>query len=150
MNKAEKTQKIAADKKWWQSSNFWTNVVLLLSGLFVGFPQGEATNAIAAIFALVVSGKMIYNWVKAGVKIDFAGWISNSNNKTYLAALITAIFPLFPGTVFDPLWQALQALFSQNWQGFLVAILTLVNIIWNVYRDNLAKFFAYRLTEHEE
>jgi len=134
-------------KKWWQSSNFWTNIVLFLSGLFVGFPQGEAATAVASVFALIASGKLLYNYFKSGVKFDFKSWAGNLNNRGYLATLIVSIFPAFNSELLSPVWDAMRALLDQNWQGLLVAVITFVNMIWNISRPKIRNMLSVSLDE---
>lgn len=115
--------------KWWGSSGFWNGLVLAVSGLFVGFPTGAASDAVSAIFALVTSGMAIRSGL-SGKHPDWRAWLANKNTWNYLGATIVAILPTVPVGLFQEIGNAVSAALGGNWQGILVAVFSIGTMIY--------------------
>lgn len=118
--------------KFWQGTNFWVALILLVGGFFVGFPQEDATGAVTAFFALIATGFGIREKVK-GV-VSFKDWISGSNTWNYLGAAVVAIVPSIPTELFTSLQSIMQAAVGGNWQGIAVGVFSLATILYNVFK----------------
>lgn len=124
--------------KFWQGTNFWLSVVLFIGGLFVGFPVGDASEAVGYIFALVGSVGLIREKIKDS-KIDWKAWAVSKNTWNYLAAAVTAVIPTIPTALFTGMNEALTAAISGNWQGFAIALFSLATIIYHLFQKPNAK-----------
>ena len=120
-----------SEKKWYESSNFWTDVVMIVGVVLVGFPSEAGISSIAAIFALIAGAKAIREGIKAGTKADWKGAINNSNFWNYLAAVVVAIVPGIPVELFGSVETAAQNLISGNLQGALIAGFSIFTILYN-------------------
>lgn len=120
--------------KFWQGTNFWLSVVLFVGGLFVGFPGGDAADAIGSIFALIGSAGLIREKIK-DAKIDWKAWATSKNTWNYLAAAVTAIVPTIPTGIFASLNEVLTAAIGGNWQGFIIALLSLATMIYHIFQS---------------
>lgn len=118
--------------KFWQGTNFWTALVLLVGGFFVGFPQGEASGAVAGIFAVVATVFGIREKVKGTV--PFKEWLSSSNTWNYIGAAVVAILPSIPLELFSTLKDIMQAAVGGNWQGIAVGVFSLATILYNLFK----------------
>ena len=119
-------------KKFWQGTNFWVSLVLLIGGLFVGFPQGPAREIVAGVFALIGAVFAVREWAKS-TEIDFAAWVRSSNTWQYLATIITAILPTFPLALLDSGRGVVEAIFSGNLQGIIIAGLSFLTMLYNLF-----------------
>ncbi len=109
---------------WYGSTGFWNGLVLALSGLVVGFPAGDSSNAIAALFALFASGNAIRDGL-SGKHLDVKAWALSKNTWNYLAATIVAIVPMFPAEIVQSAGDAVAAAIGGNWQGIFVAVFSI-------------------------
>lgn len=119
--------------KFWQGTNFWIALVLAFGGLVVGFPEGDARNAVAAIFAAIASAGAIREKIK-GAKIDWKAWLSSTNTWNYLAAAITAALPMIPVDLFARLGDLARAAIGGNWQGIVTAFFSIATILYYIFR----------------
>lgn len=121
-------------KKFWQSTNFWTAVLLAVGALFVGFPEGAARDTVAALFALIASSGIIRNFVKEGVGFDWKQ-IKTANFWNYVATAITAIVPQIPAELFSRLQELATHLVGGNWQGILVSVFSIATILYHLVKN---------------
>jgi len=119
------------NKQFWQGTNFWQALVLLIGGFWVGFPQEDATGAVASIFALIATVFGIREKVK-GAAISFKDWITSSNTWNYIATAAVSIIPALPADLFTSIHDVLKAAIGGNWQGIAVGVFSLVTIIYNL------------------
>ncbi len=118
--------------KFWQGTNFWVALVLAIGGLFVGFPEGEAHNIVAAIFAVIAGAGAIREKVKGGV--DVKAWVSSKNTWNYIAAAVTAAIPMIPADLFSRLHELATAAIGGNWQGIVTASFSIATMIYYIFR----------------
>ena len=116
----------------WQGTNFWTTVVLLIGGLFIGFPQGEAQATMGYIFSALAGAFAIRERLKAST-IDWKQWLGNTNTWAYLGTIVTAIVPILPVELFQHLGTIAQAAIGGNYQGILVGLFSAIPIIYNLF-----------------
>lgn len=122
----------ATAKPFWQSTNFWTTTALLVGGLFVGFPDGEARTAVGLIFAIMASVGAIRERLKTST-LGWKAWISNKNTWAYLGVIVTAIVPILPGELFQHFGTIAEAAIGGNYQGILVGLFSAIPIIYNLF-----------------
>ena len=115
-------------KKFWQSTNFWTAVVLLVGSVWVGFPEGAAGQAVGAVFALVASGAIIRNFVKSAGKPNLLQALMSSNFWAQLGTVVVSVLPLIPAQAITDLETIVQSILGGNWQGAIVAAFSLIKI----------------------
>lgn len=123
---------LSIDKNFWQSTNFWTAAVLAIGGFFVGFPEGEASGAVAGIFAIIATAFGIRNKVKGTV--PFREWITAANTWNYIGAAAVSLVPNLPPELFSSIRDLLQSIFGGNWQGITVGVFSLATIIYHLVR----------------
>jgi hypothetical protein len=116
------------------STNFILAVVLLVGGLFVGFPKGEAEKVVASLFTLIGSVGAFRVFFKTA-EFSPVKWIQNSNTWNYLSTIFIALFPVLTPDVFTALRAAIEAGIGGNWQGILTALISLATILWNVFKN---------------
>lgn len=126
------------EKKFWQSTNFWVNVAMLVLGGFIGFSQAMAEDIIGAVFGVFAAFTSIRNFLK-DASFDFKKWVTDSNFWNYLAAVAIAIFPMIPGSLFAALEDVLINAINGNWQAAIIAGITLVNIIYKLVKPTIIK-----------
>ena len=119
--------------KFWQGTNFWIALILAFGGVFVGFPEGEAKYAIEAIFATIAALFAVREKVK-DLTIDWKAWITSKNTWNYLAAALTAVFPLIPLDLFAKLNELITAIIGGNWQGIVTAIFSIATMLYYIFR----------------
>ena len=123
-------------KKWYQSTNFWTAVLLAIGGLFVGFPEEAGVSMIGQIFALIGSVGIMRNFFKSSPKPDFKK-IGEVNFWNYIAAIATAIVPgVLPDELFIRLQELAESLLNGNWQGVITAIFSIATILYYLIKDS--------------
>lgn len=120
-------------KKWYQSSNFWTAAIMVVAGIFVGFTEEMAGTAVGSVFAIVAAGKALHNYFK-DAKIDWKGWVLNSNFVNYALIVITAFLPTFDPMLLQKLQQLAGAIFAGDVSGIIAAIFSLATILYNIFK----------------
>lgn len=123
-------------KPFWQSKNFWISAVLFIGGIFVGFPEEAATDFINNLFGLIGSGGLIWTWIKEKPDTDFKAAVNRSNWWNYLAVVVISFVPNIPLDVIDYIRDAAQDAVGGNWQGVLVAVGSLLTILYNLWRTS--------------
>jgi hypothetical protein len=126
------------NKQFYQSSNFWQSLVMIIGGLFVGFPAEAAGTIVLQIFEISSGGSLIRNWLKSPGKPDFKNFIKDSNTWQYLSVLLIGIFPALPGDLIEEIGQAAQAAIGNNWQLLFASAVAAFNIILKLIRKNAA------------
>lgn len=121
-------------KPFWKSVNFWLAIVMLIGGAYVGFPEGDAGDAVQAIFQLFASGGIVYNFLKLN-KPNFRQLLQNSNTYVYLGVIVTGFFPDIPGQAFTDIESIVRSILGGNWQGAIVAAFSLIGILFRLVRD---------------
>jgi len=117
------------------STNFLLAVILLVGGLFVGFPAGEASKIVSGLFALIGSIGALRVFFK-NAEFDPKKWITNSNTWNYLATILISLFPVLTPDLFPALRAIVEAAMGGNWQGILTAVMSLFTIIWNIVKKS--------------
>lgn len=125
------------DKKWFQSSNFWTAAVLLIGGAFIGFPEEIGTNIVNLLFALIAGGKTLQNFFD-NAKFDIKKWAGDANFWNYLGTLLVALIPTLPTETILHLESAVTSALGGNWQGMIIALFSLGTIIYNILKPTPA------------
>lgn len=120
-------------KKWYQSANFWTAIVLAAGGIFVGFPESDARNIVAALFGLISGGMLIREKLK-GLKSDWKTWLRSANTWNYIATAVVAVVPSIPAELFTALRNLADAALGGNWQGVAAAAFSIATILYYLLR----------------
>lgn len=121
------------EKKWYQSSNFWTAAVLMIGGAFVGFPEQIGTEVVGLIFGLIAGGKSLQNFLD-NAKLDMKAWAADANFWNYLGTIIVAIVPTLPAETITHLETAVVNAIGGNWQGMIIALFSLGTILYKVLK----------------
>ncbi len=124
-------------KKFWQSSNFWTWLVLGAGSLIVGFGEVEsdAVNLVSLVFAVFAGGKILHNFFKKGIKFD-KSQMGSSNFWGYIALIASSIFTVaIPDQLFEDFQTITEALQNGNWTGAIGAVLSAIVIIANLVKN---------------
>lgn len=117
------------------SSNFWTALVLLVGGLFVGFPEDVGSVLVSQFFALLASGKLLHEFFKNRPRIKIGAAVNRSNWWNYLGVVLVSVIPELPIDFVVHVEQAARAAIGGNWQGVMIASLSIVTIIINLLRS---------------
>lgn len=118
-----------ANKKFYESANFWTAVVLAFGGLVVGFPEGQAAETVSYLFATIAGAMGIRERLK-NATIDWKSWLTSTNTWNYIGAAAVAIVPNIPMDLFTRLRDLADAAIGGNWQGILTAMFSIGTIIY--------------------
>jgi hypothetical protein len=121
------------EKKFWQGTNFWVSLALAIGGLWSGFSESDATNAIGYFFALVGSVFAIREKIKDST-INWREWISSPNTWQYLAAVFISIFPTLSPELFQRINDLVASLISGNWQGVIGAAFSILTMLYYLFR----------------
>lgn len=124
------------DKKFWQSSNFWTNLALAVGAAFValggtGFPDDAATKLVAGVFAVFAAGSILRNYFKNVQLSGKLGDLFKSSN--FIAALLTMLAGALPWLPVEALQELFDAILAGNLQAILIASFNIVNIIYHLF-----------------
>lgn len=117
-----------------ESSNLWTNIVMIIAGLFVGFPTEAGLSGVAAIFALLASGKAIRTYLKESAKVDWKSALQNSNLWNYIGVVVVAVIPNLPAGIMESLQEIARNAIGGNWQGVVIAVFSLATILYNIFK----------------
>jgi hypothetical protein len=130
-------------KKWWQSTNFWNNLVLLIGAGVVAlggaaFPENEATGMVGGVFALLAGGNILRTYFKnLNLQGKFGDLIKSPNFIASMLTLLVGIIPALPVEAIQDLTEAIQ---GGNLQAILIAAFNLVNILYHIIiKPRLAK-----------
>src|SRR5574343_1188029 len=116
-------------KKWYQSANFWTAIILAIGGLFIGFPEGEARALVAGLFGIVSTGMLFREKLK-NLTPDWRSWLRSANTWNYIATAATAILPVLPIELFHRLRDLADAALGGNWQGVAASVFSIATILY--------------------
>ena len=119
--------------KFWQGANFWVALTLAIGGLWAGFSESDAANAVGYVFALIGAIFAIREKVK-GNKIDWKQWISSRNTWNYIATVVISIFPALTPELFVRLNELFAALIAGNWQGIVTALFSIATMLYYIVR----------------
>ena len=120
-------------KKFWQSSNFWTNIVLLIGALFVGFPEDAGQEIVLQLFALISGGQMLRNFFKKEGTFDWKQ-VTTVNFWNYLAAIILSITQLnLPPEFFDGLREVVEGIINKDWQVVVRAVFSIATMLYYIF-----------------
>ncbi len=124
-------------KKFWQGTNFWVALALLIAGLWSSFSAeigNTLTGFITGIPAVVFAVRQL---VKSGT-IDFNRWLNSANTWNYLAQIITVIFGAQYAEILPNLQGLVEAIGAGNLQGIIAAVFSLGTMIYYWIRDRNA------------
>lgn len=121
------------NKKFFESANFWTAVVLAFGGLVVGFPEGQAAETVSYLFATIAGAMGVRERLK-GATVDWKSWLTSTNTWNYIGAVVVSIVPNIPGDLFVRLRDLAEAAIGGNWQGILTALFSIGTIIYYLAR----------------
>jgi hypothetical protein len=121
------------EKDFWKGTNFWISFILAIGGLWSGFSESEAANAVGYFFALVGSVFAIREKIKDST-INWREWISSPNTWQYLAAVFISIFPTLSPELFQRINDLVASLISGNWQGVIGAAFSILTMLYYLFR----------------
>lgn len=125
------------EKKFWESSNFWTAVALIIGGLFVGFPVEDAEGGVLNLFGIVGAFKAVREYFKQyKPKADIEKAINSSNFWNYIGVVVVSIVPNIPAGFIENIQELVVSAVGQNWQGVLVALFSIATIIFNISKKS--------------
>jgi len=109
-----------------QSTNFWLNVALLVGGLFA-LSADVVTNVFAAGVSIIAFIGAIRTLIK---RPDLRAWLTDANIWVYIANIVLVLLPSVPAEVFQNLYRFFVSLFGQDYQGVILAVFSLANILF--------------------
>ncbi len=121
-------------KKFWQGTNFWVALALLIAGLWSSFSTeigNTLTGFITGIPAVVFAVRQL---VKTGV-INFKQWLDSANTWNYLAQIVTMIFGAQFADLLPNVQDLISAIGGGNLQGIIAAAFSLATMIFYLVRD---------------
>ena len=121
-----------------KGTNFWFSLVLLFGGLFIGFPENEARNAVSALFAVISSIFFFRGFFKNAI-FDVKNWLNDANTWNYIAAILISIIPNFPEDIVPSIGELIRAIHEGNTQGILIALFSLITIIAKLFGIGIRK-----------
>lgn len=121
-------------KNWWQSSNFWTAVVMIIAGSFVGFTEEMAQTAVGAVFGIIAVGKSLHNYFKSA-QVDVKSWILNSNFLNYALIVISTFTAAVSPQALEKVQQLVGAIFDGDISGILAAGFSVLTVVWNLVQS---------------
>jgi hypothetical protein len=124
--------------KFWESSNFWIATILAIGGLFVGFPEGAARDAVSSIFIIIASAGALRERLK-NAQIDAKKWLSSANTWNYIATAITSAFSFLPPDLFTQIQALFSAIFGGNWQGATAALFSIATILYHILKPDVRR-----------
>lgn len=119
------------EKKFWQSTGFWTALMLLIIGGWTSFntETGEAVStAVISIGAAIVALQRLF---KDGA-FDFGKWIKNGNTWASFGVLISMLLGSEFTQLVEPIQNLIGAIADKNFGAILASISTLAVIIYNL------------------
>jgi len=118
----------AAPRKWYQSPNFYIQLLsaLLAIGAFV---TGSQITALVAVVPAVIA---IWNAFKDGGTLSALEWINKANVRSYLMQAAVLACPFLTNDFFNNIWAATDAAQSKNWSALLAALFSLVTIVYKL------------------
>jgi len=124
------------EKKFWESSNFWTTLALAVGAAIVAlggaqFPDDATTKIVAGIFGVFAAGNVLRNYIKNLKLTGKFGDLFKSPN--FIASLLTFLVGVFPWLPVEPLQDLFEAIVSGNLQAILIAAFNIVNIIYHLF-----------------
>jgi hypothetical protein len=133
--------KVAEPKKWWESTGFFTSVILFLAGawgLNSAEFEGSIKSAVMLVYTLVGTGAALRMYlVKA--KLNVKAWLGDARTYEYLVAALAGIIPNLPADADDKLFDLVQAVKTGNIGIIISAAVTFAVFVWNVWKSQPPK-----------
>ena len=127
----------------WLSTGFFTSGLIIIGGLFIGFQEQYATEVIGVGIGGIAAFKMIRDWVKQGLKVDFRQAVTNGNWWQNISVVVLGFLPTFPLEGISSLEQIARQLIDGNWQGAAFSSIGLITVIYQVYfKKNVDEWMA--------
>lgn len=120
-------------KQWWQSSNFWVALIMVVAGVFVGFTEEMAETAVGAVFGIIAVGKSLHNYFKEA-DIDWKTWVLDSNFVNYALIVIATFIPTFSPELLRQLQDLAGAIFAGDVSAIIAAVFSLATILYNIFK----------------
>jgi ABC-type Mn2+/Zn2+ transport system permease subunit len=117
------------EKKFWQSSGFWTTVILLFATGYTSFTTEIGNQIAGGIIAIFAFGAAAYRLVKDG-KFDFKKWRNSQNVWNYLATLVAMLFGEGFVNLIPALQELVQAIGEKNLPAIFAALFSLGTLIF--------------------
>lgn len=130
--------KTTSSKKWWQSSNFWNQIVTLAAAIFVAlggveFPTEDAQQIVSGAFAIFAGGNILYHYFKdLKIRGGIKDVLRSSNFWTNAATIVISFAPWFP---IDALQELIIAILDGQLQAIMVAGFNMINIVLKLVRS---------------
>lgn len=125
-----------SQKKFWQSSNFWTNIALAVGAAIVAlggaqFPDDAATKLVGGIFGVFAAGNILRNYFKT---VQLSGKIGDLfKSANFIAALLTFLVGVFPWLPVEALQDLFDAILAGNLQSILISAFNIINVIYHLF-----------------
>ncbi len=121
-----------AATKWWQSSNFWNQIITLVAAGFlalgVDFPSDAAQQIVGGAFAVFAGTNVIFHVAKDwDVRGKFTDIFKSSNFRTNALTILAGFIPLLPITELETLF---GAIIGGKLELILIAAFNLANILY--------------------
>lgn len=116
-------------KKWWQSSGFWTAFILLIASLWTGYSAEVGDTLTKAILAISAGGFAIFRLVKES-EIDFGKWIKSGNTINYIVTIVAMIAGEQFVDLVPSVQDLVQAIMAKDFPAIFAALFSLGTIIF--------------------
>ena len=122
-------------KKWYQSSNFWNQVVLLVASALLAlnfeFPVEAGKEIVGALFSLFAGGNIVYHVFRdQDVRGKFTDIFKSSNFWANALTVVVSIFPMLP---ISDMQQMVDAILAGRLELILVAAFNLLNVLYKLF-----------------
>lgn len=122
-------------KKWYQSENFWNQIILLIASatlaININFPIEAGKQIVGGLFSLFAGGNIVYHVFRdAETRGKFTDIFKSSNFWTNALTVVVSLFPVLP---LDDLQQMVDAVLSGRLELILVAGFNLVNVLYKLF-----------------
>jgi hypothetical protein len=122
-------------KKFWQSSNFWTTLLVgVIGGFFVIYPGDAIGEGVKALFTVIYSGAIVSDWARSdGAKFDWKHALKDANWWNYLGSLVIVWWDKLPAEFFQELGNVVSQALAGNYQGALIGVFGLLSILFHIF-----------------
>lgn len=129
------TQQEQEEKKFWEGTNFWSNLALVFFSLWAGYTTttGDViTETITQLFGGVFAVRQLLK----NSMIDLRKWITSGNTWAYLTAVLAPIFGPWIADVLPLLQDLLNSILDGgNLNQILTAAVSFAISVFYLFRD---------------
>ncbi|MEM9930916.1 MAG: hypothetical protein AAF840_13930 [Bacteroidota bacterium] len=122
------------NKKFYEGTNFWVALTLLVAGAWTGF-NTETGNAITSFVIASFGAVFAVRQMIKTPRRSLQEWWRSNNTKNYLGAILVAVFGEGATQLIPLLNDLLEAIQVGNITGILTALLSFATILYYLIRN---------------